>query len=320
MIEEDIRNFNKQFSWEPTPQGPTLCVDNFDKVVVLGMGGSHLGADLLNSYDPKLSLMVHSDYGLPERLDLGDLVIASSYSGNTEEVIDGLNFALEKGFRTAVIASGGKLLEMAKEKAIPYIELPPGLQPRISGGYQVKALAKILGRQDILEELDSLAEGLQPADLEEKGKAVAEKIGNKIPVVYASRNNFALAYTWKIRFNETAKVPAFYNLFPELNHNEMASFLQGPQGPTLRVDNFVFLVLADSEDYPKIKKRMEVFIKLYQDQGLPVRISELFGTGRLYRIFSSVLIADWAAFYMAKQSKADPEQVSLVEEFKKLMK
>ena len=340
MIEEDIRNFDKQFSWEPEIknqgstflqiQGRTLGAS------VLGMGGSHLGGDLLNAYDSKLGLVIHSDYGLPINISTDDLIIASSYSGNTEEVIDGLNLALEKGLKVAVLASGGKLLEIAKEKSLPYIQLPADLQPRMSAGYQVKALAKVLGQEDILEELSRLAQKLNPSEFEERGRELAEKIGNKIPVVYASQNNYTLAYTWKIRFNETAKIPAFYNLFPEANHNEMSGFIGVDKSEIYPLENsraisrgsrvdgisdlsFIFLLLADSEDHPRIQKRMEIFSKLFTDKGFSVEQTALTGEGRFHRLFSNLLLADWTSYYLAKQKGIDPEQIPLVEEFKRLM-
>ncbi|OGN31516.1 MAG: hypothetical protein A3I92_00535 [Candidatus Yanofskybacteria bacterium RIFCSPLOWO2_02_FULL_43_10b] len=358
MIEEDIRNFNKQFSWEPEiMQGSTLSQEK-GRTLVLGMGGSHLGADLLNAYDPKLGLVVHSDYGLPERLDsrprsdlfkdsrsdlvdFDDLVIASSYSGNTEEVLDGLRQALAEGLKVAVIASGGKLLEIAKEKSLPYIKLPAGLQPRMSAGYQVKALAKFLGLQNVLEELNQLSHGhlaeqgahvgLNSSEFEERGKTLAEKLKNKIPIIYSSQANRALAYTWKVRFNETAKIPAFYNIFPELNHNEMTGYSdQGGGEQFLRKlgdKNFVhrspeifsLLMLADSEDHPKIQKRMEIFSKLFGEKGFQIEKIALTGEGRLYRLFSNLLLADWTSYYIAKQNGTDPEAIPLVEEFKMLI-
>ncbi|MDP3696425.1 MAG: bifunctional phosphoglucose/phosphomannose isomerase [Candidatus Taylorbacteria bacterium] len=323
MIEENILNFNKQFSWEPkieNQKGLTLDLQK-GRTLVLGMGGSHLGADILNSYDPELNLAVHSDYGLPKNVSKDDLVIASSYSGNTEEVIDGLNQALKEGLTAAVIASGGKLLEMAKEKGLPYIQLPTGHQPRLSIGFQVKALAKLLGHQTALEEISRLAEKLNPGEFEEKGRELAEKAKGKIPMIYTSQANFALAYNWKIKFNESGKVPAFYNVFPELNHNEMNGFLS--QGSTLDLQKgrtFIFLILTDAEDHPRIQKRMTVMTELFRRKNWPVETIGLAGEGRWQRIFSSLLTADWAAYFTAKQLGLDPENIPLVEEFKKLIR
>ncbi len=347
MIEDDIRNFNRQLEWEPELQGHPVKQDAPVRVLVLGMGGSHLGADLLNAYDPKLGLMVHSDYGLPSMFDpnssrpgLEEFVIASSYSGNTEEVLDGLNQALAGGFKVAVVASGGKLIEIAKEKSLPYVQLPGGLQPRMSAGYQVKALAKLLGLQNVLKELNQLTQGhpvkqgapvgLDPSEFEERGKTLAEKLVGKIPVIYASQANRVLSYTWKVRFNETAKIPAFYNLFPELNHNEMMGYSdQGGGEQFLRKlgdknfvhrspEIFTFLVLADSEDHPKIQKRMEIFSKLFTEKGFSVERIDL-GEGRFYCLFSNLLLADWTSYYIARQNGVDPEQIPLVEEFKLLI-
>ncbi len=309
MIEENIRNFNRQLEWEPKIENENNL--HRGRAVVLGMGGSHIGADLLNAYDIKMALAVHSNYGLPFWVSKENLIIASSYSGNTEEVLDGLNQALSGGFKTAVITSGGKLLEAAKEKSLPFVQLPGGLQARMSAGYQVKALAKLLDREDLLEEINDLAGKFNSSESEAKGKELAEKIGNKIPVIYSSEFNKALSYTWKIRFNETAKVPAFYNIFPEMNHNEINGFTPG--------QNFHFILLSDSEDHPQIKKRLEIFSKLYTEKGFSVEKINLTGEGRFNRLFSNLILADWASYYLAKQNGSDPEQIPLVEEFKKLI-
>lgn len=329
MIEQNIRNFNKQLEWEPEiVQGSILDLQK-GRTLVLGMGGSHLGADLLKAYDPRLDLVIHSDYGLPTefqglalKYDSQALIIASSYSGNTEEVVDGLNLALEKGLKVAVMASGGKLIEIAKEKSLPYILLPTGLQPRMSAGYQVRSLAKLIGREDILEELNSLARKLNPSEFEERGKELAEKISGKIPVIYSSQANKALAYIWKVKLNETAKVPAFYNIFPEANHNEISGFVfetPDPQDSTLDPQKgriFIFILLKDSQDHPKIQKRMEVFSKLFSEKSFSVEQIALTGEGRLYLLFANLLLADWTSFYFAKQIGVDPEVVPLIEGFK----
>lgn len=312
MIEEDIRNFNKQFSWEPAIENQEFFHGRkLKKAVVLGMGGSHLGADLLNAFEPELGLVVHSNYGLPANdIFVERLIIASSYSGNTEEVIDGLNQSLTKNLETAVMASGGRLMEMAKEKNLPYIQLPSGFQPRMSVGFQIRALAKLLDWPEAFTEAGQLAEQLHPFEFEEKGKALAEKIKDKIPVIYASQTNSALAYNWKIKLNETGKTPAFYNIFPELNHNEINGLS----------DKFFYLILTDREDHPRIQKRMEVLLKILKDRNLLAETVELTGEGRFYRIFSCLLLADWTAYHIAKQHGSDPDGAEAVEEFKKLIK
>lgn len=319
MIEEDIRNFNKQFVWEPVIENESL-LKRRHKAVVLGMGGSHLGADLLKIYDPALELGIHSDYGLPASVlsdDGGEhLIVASSYSGNTAEIIDGLNQAMMEGFHAAVVSSGGKLIDLAREKSLPYIQLPSGLQPRMSTGFQIKALAKLLNHQIASEEARKLADQLSPAEFEKLGEELAEKVKDKIPVIYASQANFSLAYHWKVKFNETGKVPAFYNVFPELNHNEINGFVTGRSD---NMETFSFIFLADAQDDSRIQKRMQVLSALFKDHGFLVEVTQLVGEGRFHRLFSSLFLADWTAYYTAKQHGLDPEGIPVVEKFKKLI-
>jgi len=149
---------------------------------------------------------------------------------------------------------------------------------------------------------------------------------NYIPVVYASNYNLSLAYNWKIKLNETGKVPAFYNVFPELNHNEMTGFsagggsaFGGDDSVKKLCDKFYFIILKDTENNPKILKRMEVLEKLYKERNLRVEAIELKGKDTWHKIFSSLILADWVAYYTALEYGLEPEQVPMVEEFKKLI-
>jgi len=150
------------------------------------------------------------------------------------------------------------------------------------------------------------------------GKALAYRIKGKVPVVYSSSENAPIAYNWKIKLNETGKIPAFMNVLPELNHNEMNGFDVHPSTrPLSRV--FHFLLLKDKNDNEHVQKRMEVLASLYEARKLPVMTLELKGKTVLEKIFSSLLLADWLAYHTATLYKVDPEQVPLVEEFKKLI-
>jgi len=224
---QSIKDFPKQFEFQPVVQNKSkLKVAN--KFVVAGMGGSHLGADLIKAWNPSLNIIVHEDYGLPflPEDDLSEyLFIASSYSGNTEEVVDALNTAMNRGISVAIISVGGKLIEIAKEKEIPYAQIPDtGIQPRLALGFSVVGLLSLVGKDDELENLKKLSQTLDCAMHEGEGVNLAKKLEGYIPVIYSSVANKAIAYNWKIIFNETGKIPAFYNSFPELNHNEMAGF------------------------------------------------------------------------------------------------
>jgi glucose/mannose-6-phosphate isomerase len=318
---EAIKNFNKQFLYEPE----IVNADNLVKTssfIVVGMGGSALAPLLLKTWKTKIDIIIHRDYGLPEFLEeelKKKLIILSSYSGNTEEVVDAFIQAKEQNLNMAVITTGGKLLTLAKENNIPYIELPDmKIQPRSALGLSIKAFLKFMGEEEELKKISELATTLKPADYEENGKKLAEKMKNHIPVIYSSNNNSSIIYNWKIKLNETGKIPAFYNVFPELNHNEMTGFDIKDSTSELS-SKFHFIILKDEKDNPEIFKRIEVLGKLLKDRNFQVEILELGGKDTWLKIFSSLVLADWTAYYTALQYGLESEQVPMVEEFKKLI-
>ena len=322
MMSDAIKQFNKQFRYNPKIENQKN-LKRKKKIIVLGMGGSHLAADLVVGLNSKYDIRVHSDYSLPnidEKELAKSLIIASSYSGNTEEVIDGLNKAIEQNLNIAVIAIGGKLLEIAKAKDLPYIQIPDeGIQPRSALGYSLRALLKLIGLREEFKQAGELKKVLKPKELENQGKELAEKLKGSVPIIYASTNNKAVAYNWKIKFNETGKIPAFYNIIPELNHNEMTGYDVNDETKNLS-DNFYFIFLKDNKDDERNIKRMEILERLYEDRGLKVEILELTGDNRFAKIFNSLILADWTAYYTAEQYGLESEQVPMVEEFKNMIK
>ncbi|MCM2339070.1 MAG: hypothetical protein NDI62_01290 [Burkholderiales bacterium] len=319
---ESIINFNKQFSYKPE-------IVNADKLeekssfIVIGMGGSVLAPLLIKTCKPEIDILIERDYCLP-KLNSEELknktIILSSYSGNTEEVITAYNEAKDKNLNISIITAGGKLLSLAKENNTPYIELPnTGIQPRMALGLFTKAFLKIMKVENDLKQLTTLENNLNPKSFEEKGKALAEKIKNFVPVIYTSNKNTSLAYIWKIKLNETGKIPAFCNVLPELNHNEMTGFDMNNLTKELS-SKFYFIILKDKNDNPKIIKRMEVLEKLYKDRNLSVETIELEDEKEIWeKCFSALLLADFTAYYTAIGYGSDPEQVPMVEEFKKLI-
>lgn len=320
-MDQAIRDFPKQFEYEPVIENE----DNLKRkkrFIVCGMGGSNLSAGLLKIVNPKLDIISHRNYGLPalasEELEKY-LVIVSSYSGNTEETIDAFNAALEKGLGLTAITTGGKLLELAQKNTVPYIQMPKtGIQPRSALGFALRTLLKLMGDEEGLCQTLALADSLDVADCEKQGKALAERFQGKIPVVYSSQRNEPIAYNWKVKFNETGKIPVFYNVFPELNHNEMTGFDTLSSAKPLS-EKIHFIFLRDDQDDSRILKRMDATKKIYTDRGFGVEVLELTDNNPWQKIFTSLLVADWAAFYLARYYDADPEEVPMVEEFKKLI-
>ena len=139
-----------------------------------------------------------------------------------------------------------------------------------------------------------------------------------MPIIYSSFKNGSLAQNWKIKFNETTKISAFCNVFPELNHNEMTGFDLVDKTKHLS-DKFHFIFMRDSKDNPRIIKRMEITKKLFEDRGFGVEYVDISGENVWHKIFSTLLVADWTSFHLAKHYGTAPEQVPMVEEFKKLI-
>ena len=263
---ESIKNFSKQLEFKPE----IINSDNsnkYERFIFVGMGGSALAPDLLRVTNPELDILIHRDYGLPDLPDKvlqNSLIILNSYSGNTEEVLDAFKLALGKGLSLVAVSIGGKLLELARQSAIPYVEMPDwGLEPRMALGINLRALLRVLGQD---KALDTLSE-VRLNDFEKIGKELAKKLRGFVPIIYSSRKNGPIAYAWKVKINETAKKPSFSNVFPELNHNEMAGFHVGEVSKLLS-QNFHFIFLKDTADSPRISKRMEITAKLFQKQKL----------------------------------------------------
>jgi len=318
--EEFILNFPKQFAFNPRIENESQLQAK-KKYLVVGMGGSHLAADLVRIVYPESDIAVHSDYGLPEMPDIEErLVVAFSYSGNTEEVLGAYEEARKRGLALAAIAIAGELLKRSRQDAVPHVVLPDmGIQPRAALGFSILGLVKLMGWERELKELSTLASALHPEALREIGKSMADGLVGRVPVVYASRRNGPVAYIWKIKFNESAKIPAFCNVFPELNHNEINGFDTIPATQELsRLFHFIFL--RDEHDDPRILKRMDVLQALYKDRGLGVTVIPMEGATAWGRIFNSLLTADWAAYYLALHYGTEPEAVPLVEELKKRMR
>jgi glucose/mannose-6-phosphate isomerase len=313
-MENSILNFNKQFDFDPEIQNAE-SVKDFDHIILCGMGGSHLAADLIKTIKPGVDIYVHKDYDLPpyeEDFLRRGLLIACSYSGNTEETVSFMEQSLKEDYAIAIISTGGVLLETAKTKEVPFIEIPnDGIQPRQADAYLAISILKLMGDDDTLSSWSLLSEKINPVALKETGKDLAKEIGKKIPIIYSSNRNLHVAYNWKITMNETAKIPAFYNVFPELNHNEMQGF-----GDENLNKNFHIIFIRDDEDDSRVVKRMNITKEIYTEKGITVSEIVLDSKTREERVFNGVILADWVALNIAQEKGIDAEQVPMIEDFK----
>lgn len=317
-MRQTILDFPKQFRIGLESARNVKTTGTFEKIIICGMGGSALPADILNIHleakKAGISLHIHSDYGLPYFANKNRLIICISYSGNTEETISAFQEARSKNLKILAVASGGKLAELCKLYKVPIAIIPAGLQPRMALGFQFSALIKILANCGLIEddrdEVLGLENFLKPKNLENQGEKLSVKLKNKIPLIYSSRKLKYLARIWKIKLNENAKIPAFYNYFPELNHNEHNQF-EGRQSGRLSV-----IILKNENDHPRILRRMKLLSEMIGAIKIPVEFVEVEGKTTLCKVFNSMLLADWTSYYLALKYKIDPTPVKLNDEFK----
>ncbi len=295
---------------------------HFNGVVLCGMGGSALPGDLLNALQVmKVPLVVHRGYGLPKIFAARPLIIASSYSGNTEETLSSYLRAKEMGYPVFISASGGELLARAEKDAVPLSRiLYRDMEPRHTFLAAFSGIATVLGHgseviMGLREELLGAAHFLKTVipGLEQFGKILADELKGKTPVYVSSPSLSFAAHNFKIQTNENAKTPAFWNVIPELNHNEMLGFMN-PQGV------FRVVMLRDQHDDPRVLKRMEVTAELYKKWGVEVSFFDVQGENLLQKILYAVVFGLWTTYYLALQYGVDPIPVHAVEEFKRKLK
>ncbi len=294
-------------------------LDGIRRVVLCGMGGSAFPGDLLKVYtDPRgVDLRVSRDYVVRDPLPPGTLVIASSFSGNTEETLAALDDARGRGAPVLVLSAGGALETRAREAGLPFVKLEkptPGFQPRAAMGYFVAALGTILEELGLLsgvrQDMVALAEwltGLNPAS---RARALAVELADRIPVVYATHPYVeSAARVIKIKLNENAKIPAFAYGVPELNHNEMVGYtrLTGP---------FTGVLLRDPDVAPRLLRRLDITAATLRDNDVPVVEVPLEGASPLQKLFGVLYLFDFVSCYLAEAAGIDPNPVAMVEDFK----
>lgn len=296
-------------------------------IVVSGMGGSALAALMARKVFEEIAVPfeVSREYHAP-RYTTGDtLFIASSYSGNTEETLSSLEEALGRGAHVAVIASGGKLIERAKKAGVAYIQLPSGLQPRMAVMYNFRALTTLLVGAGVLpttrlDELAATADFLRTEseawapDRPTAGnyaKSLAHIAVGKTPVIYGGPLTAPAAYKWKISFNENAKNVAFWNEYPEFNHNEFIGWTSHPiEKP------FAIFDLLSSFEHPQVKKRFETSDRLLSGQRPKSNPIELKGETLLQQLLWAGILADYVTIYVAILNGVNPVPVPLIEKLK----
>ncbi len=298
-------------------------------ILVAGMGGSALAAGLIKNWlGLSVPFEVVRDYTLPSYVDTESLVIISSYSGNTEEVLSALDDAKSKKAKIAIVTSGGELAKIAKARDYPLVALPAGLQPRMALINNMCGLLRILEDYRLvkgkLAEVSSLTGWLQneikdwlpeiPSQVN-LAKQLALKAAGKTPIIYAGPLMAPVAYKWKISFNENSKNVAFYNYFSEFNHNEIMGWVSHPiEKP------FVIFNLISGFENQRILKRFDISDKLLSGRWPSPITIELKGDTIIKQMLLGSILADFVSIYLAILNGIDPTQVEVLERLKTELK
>jgi glucose/mannose-6-phosphate isomerase len=302
-----------------------------DSAVVLGMGGSGVSGDVVQAVvEPRLplTLRVIKSYGpLPEWVGRNTLVFAVSYSGSTEETIEALQEAHERGCRAVAISSGGPIEEIAREFAIAHVAIPAGLQPRASLGYLTLPILAVLETMGIVPDLATdFEEALKVleslADRCDRGrplsdnpaKDLARRIVGRVPVIYGGFGVGATAaYRFKCDLNEYGKTPAFWNVLPELDHNEIVGWDRLSE---LTSESFVLILLRNATEHARVSLRFEATRRLIESHFNEVVEVEAEGSSALSHLLSLVLVTQLAAIYVGLAYGVDPGPVEVIQKLK----
>ncbi len=296
-----------------------------DKVVILGMGGSAIGGDLAASLalsEARLPIIVCRGYELPAFTDTKTLVIASSYSGNTEETLASFEQALKTAAKKLVITTGGKLKAIAEKRNVPIFSFDYQAQPRAALPFSFMPILCFLQRlgfisdksQDITETVAVLqklsSEISEDIPLPQNpAKQLAGRLYNHLPIIYGAGIVSEVAHRWKTQLNENSKAWAFHEVFPELNHNAVVGY----QFPA-ELANQIVVVLLRSALLPKrIQLRYRVTCQLLEQAGVTYQIVEGSGRSPLSQIMSLVLFGDYVSYYLAMLYRIDPSPVKAID-------
>lgn len=293
-------------------------------VVIVGMGGSAIGGDIarrLALAESKLPVWVHRDYSLPAFVDASTLVIASSYSGNTEETLSAFTESLRTPARKLVITSGGKLKHLAENEDIPAFVVDYQAPPRAALPHSFIPLVGIFQKLGLLG--DKSADLAEAVDILKKlsrdfietrplasnpAKQLAAKLRGHVAIIYGAEMLSEVAQRWKGEFNENSKAWAFFESFPELNHNAVVGY----EFPLEVKEKIFVLLLRSSSLRARSLLRYEATAKLLAKAGIAHEFVEARGKSALAQVLSSVLLGDYASFYLAILNEVDPTSTDAI--------
>jgi glucose/mannose-6-phosphate isomerase len=304
---------------------------DFDHIVSLGMGGSGVAGDMLQAAGTAtlpVPLTVLKHYRTPAFVGPRTLAFAISFSGDTEETLEMTRGAIAAGARVITLSRGGALAELAREHGLLHIECQADVPlPRFALGSLIAPLVVVLFRMGMLPEGHA---GLLKAQQQLKrrrdqckpdvvgarnpARELARKIDRTIPIVYGAGGfGSVVAMRWKCSINENAKAPAFWNVYPELDHNEICGW--GQHGDVTR-QVFTLVELHQGLEHPQLERRMLATREMIDETVHQVITVEAEGEGRLAQMLDAIYLGDWMSYYLALDNDVDPGPIDAITQLK----
>jgi glucose/mannose-6-phosphate isomerase len=313
-----VANFSKQLQEALTiAQNAKISpAKKINNILITGLGGSGIGGTNMAELAVKLSavpITISKDYFIPGFVNENTLVIVCSYSGNTEETINAMQLAMEKKAQFVCITSGGKVKEIAEQHKFDLIVIPGGFPPRSCIGYslvqllhvfEVKQIANLNYKKEVEAAITLLTQ--KEEDIKQKAKLFADKLHNKIPVIYSLGNTEGLAVRFRQQINENSKMLCWHHVIPEMNHNELVGWAGGNK-------NLAVCILRTGFDYERNVTRLDinkqVFAK-YTDTVFEIMAE---GNSLLVQSLYLIHITDWVSCYLADLKNIDPTEVKVID-------
>jgi glucose/mannose-6-phosphate isomerase len=323
-----IRSLGEQLRWSAQVEPPHI--GTFSEVLYAGMGGSGIAGDYAGAVALPVGtrVVVQKGYGPipPWAIRVRPLVIAASYSGNTEETLDLVTSAWESGLPVATVTTGGKLGDLTAQHKWGTVTVPAGLQPRAAVGYMVGAVIRLLeGAKSVDDHRLALLEAADLADeMTAEGSeawiqalSITEGLEGRIPIIYGGGAlSSVVAQRWKTQINENAKIPAWFSVLPELDHNEIVGWETMPE---TTMETLGVVVLSDESDHDRVASRISFTRDLTKDAVPWVGEVTSRGSSRLARLISLTVVGDLVSWMLADRLEVDPTPVATIEKLKELL-
>ena len=288
-------------------------------IVISGLGGSGIGGTIISElvFDAcAVPITVVKDYFLPAFVNKNTLLIASSYSGNTEETLSAVQQGIAKNAQVVAITSGGKIFDLAKQHQFDFIEIPGGNPPRSCIGYSLVQLIQVLiskgfANKQLLSDLNNAITLLDKENEAIKAEAqkIAAKLTGKIPVIYSLGTCEGVVVRFRQQINENSKMLCWHHTFPEMNHNELVGWTQ-------RNENLAVVTFHSSFDYERTKKRYQICKPIFEKYASSVIDIVAKGESKLEQFFYLIHMGDWISCYIADLRGIDPVEVNIIDHLK----